>query len=266
METQEKKDDNYMIEQKFEKDVKQEEQLQILEEQLNISQGTIISEQNNQQMTQNEKQADKDEEKINIITQIEERSQEINFKIQVKSLQNIRLQLESRSIYNYQFDSINNLQLIREDQINFSIYPQQLNQQNYICSSQHIMNHLQLKFKIENQSHLQYIMFRNKTSSYPIGNQINNENQIKIDKLKKVLHKCIKESKKFQVQGASYSIFKEFVFLLQKVSDLEYEKQQKQLHVQQQLKEIENQLKEQKKYKQKNDQMNKQISKILNEL
>ncbi|CAD8172580.1 unnamed protein product [Paramecium pentaurelia] len=119
---------------------------------------------------------------------------------------------------------------------------------------------------IEDQSQLSYINFRNKISSYPIGDKKTNENLIKIDKLKKVLHKCIKCSKKLDIQGASYSIFKELVFLLQKVSDLEYEQEQKQMDVYQKIKEIEKKLTNYKNKKLQIDQMTHQIQKILNEL
>ncbi|CAK63359.1 unnamed protein product (macronuclear) [Paramecium tetraurelia] len=144
--------------------------------------------------------------------------------------------------------------------------PNNFNQRNYYCSQQDRINQLKHNFTIDDQSPMTYVNFRSKISSFPIGNKIINENLINIDKLKKILQKCITNSKCQEVPSASYSIFKEFVFLLQKVSDLEYEPENKQMYVNQQLKEIENKLKGYKTHKQKNDQMTNQLSKLLSGL
>ncbi|CAD8177655.1 unnamed protein product [Paramecium octaurelia] len=251
---------------KQQKEVEQSTKQQQQDESNQIPQSDIIIESTREQIYQEQIFVEKENQKSEIIVQNDEGQNEIKVKKQINILQNIRLQLEKQYLYSYQFDSMENLQLISQNCINCNINPNNFNQKNYFCSKQDKINQLQPNLKIDDQSPMNYINFRSKISSFPIGNKIINENLINIDKLKKILHKCITISKNSKIQGMSYSIFKEFVFLLQKVSDLEYEPENKQMQVNQQLKEIENKLKGYRTHKQKNDLMTNQLSKFLSGL
>ncbi|CAD8100117.1 unnamed protein product [Paramecium sonneborni] len=205
----------------------------------------------------------KTEEDLNIVNQSIQSNREIfeKFDINYQILISLQVQLEVRKNFNYYFKQLNNIKLIEGEKINCHINLDNFQQPQYLPYNQKFNTTLNQQI---NELNFSYVGFRNKMrSKMETGNMKLAEIYKKIDKLKKVLHTCIKQ---FKQLGISYSLFKELVFLLKSVSDLESElESQKHTDINNKLDEIINKVKQYPNKNKKKDQVNEEsaFGKIL---